>query len=406
MKKAANVRRVATYALLAVVCLFLLSLCMQQLYGGWWWKALLAFSEAATVGALADWFAVVALFRHPLGIPIPHTAVLVKKQDSIAASIAAFFCDNFWVPEQIRTRLLSMNPTAAILNMLRSAPAAATGLHAGIAKHVKDFLSASANRNNLTSLLASSLPSLPLKKLLLALVRGLSKSELPSRAADLLIEEAASYTASNRDVITREVAKCITPKTPFMGDLISDGVKLTIAPFVADRICNYVAGIADTPDHHLRRELQESIMRTLKSIAEEGRYDAQITQALNSLSNPNTISSLLDALLPGQQEQPPTADASGFISELCAIPEQKPELTAALNKAIADIAAELVAGTSELIARELENTIRSWDMNTMVSKIEEHVGNDLQYIRLNGTFVGGLIGLFIYAATCAVQCIL
>ena len=413
-----NVRNLATAVLVVVVGLFVLALVMERNCGGWGWSALKAFAEAATVGALADWFAVVALFRHPLGLPIPHTAVLVRKQDTIAKSIASFFCDNFWVPAEIRTRLLAMSPSRTLVNLLSKSQGALAGLSSGILQQLESGLQS--HRHALSSVLTALLPSLPLKGAMRGLVNGIRKSEFPNTAVDLVITEASRYINSNQQVIASEVANNIQQIIPTnlggglgglgglfgngLGQLVGNGIRDTVGALVASRVSDYADNLASNPHHPLRMEIQKTIMKTLEDIAEGRRYDAELTAALNSLCSQESVALFLESVLPLLKETAADPAGESAVTErLCAVLEANPELCSAADRIIAEIAAEIVARTSEPVALALESTIRGWDMDTMVSKLEAQVGNDLQYIRLNGTFVGGLIGLLIYAGVALVN---
>ena len=139
-------------------------------------------------------------------------------------------------------------------------------------------------------------------------------------------------------------------------------------------------------------------------IASGSKYDTEIDESLSALTRSVNISKLLQKLPRLLNQDEDTEDNGKLLHQLKNALECRPDLTHTIDSALADLAAALVNGTRELVARELETTICAWDMGSMVSKIEEHVGSDLQYIRLNGTFVGGLIGLLIYGITCLVQC--
>lgn len=415
---------IATAALVVVVGLFVFSSFMTHHYAGWWWAALKAFAEAATVGALADWFAVVALFRHPLGLPIPHTAVLVKKQDSIAKSIASFFCDNFWVPEQVQQRLQGMQPSGFLLRMLSQHQGALGKLRSELMQRLGNILANETYRNSIAGAVADSVPVLPIKELVRVLVSSIRKSALPSVAADIVVAEAAGYARRNKEIIAGEVAACVDPSQfiprnrggiadIFGGGLLQQfggsvnqvflsSVKNIVGPLVADRVCSYADGIAREPNHRVRLEILNAIQQALADIGEGGKYDAELTAALAPLSSKESVMHFFESVLP--QLQKASVEASEHDEQTIALCltrllNETPELCSALDSAIANLAADLVARTSGLVASELESTIRAWDMNTMVSKIESQVGDDLQYIRLNGTFVGGLIGIGIFLIT-------
>ena len=403
-----NARKIATYSLLAVVLLFIFSLCMVEACGGWGWEALLAFSEAATVGALADWFAVVALFRHPLGVPIPHTAVLVKKQASIAKSISSFFCDNFWIPQEIHAKVMNAAPTTYLMRLLSEQPKNINNVKFLLKQRLEMFFNSTQNCNRLADVLEETLPTLPLKKGVYGVLRGVSSSDLPRKATDIFVKEAANYARDNKELLAREAASCITPKIvnqmPLMGALISDGIESIIGQLAAGRITAYLTEVAADVHHPLRLQLQRCIEQNLVDIASGSKYDTEIDESLSALTRSVNISKLLQKLPRLLNQDEDTEDNGKLLHQLKNALECRPDLTLTIDSALADLAAALVNGTRELVARELETTICAWDMGSMVSKIEEHVGSDLQYIRLNGTFVGGLIGLLIYGITCLVQC--
>ncbi len=415
---------IATAALVVVVGLFVFSSFMTHHYAGWWWAALKAFAEAATVGALADWFAVVALFRHPLGLPIPHTAVLVKKQDSIAKSIASFFCDNFWVPDQVRARLVGMHPSGFLLRMLSRHQGALGNIRKEMLQRLGAFLANEKSRNGVAAAVAGVLPSLPLKEIVCGLVNCMRNSALPSVAADIVVAEAAGYARRNKEIIAGEVAACVDPSQfiprnlggvldVFGGGALQQlgggvnqvflaSVRTIVGPLVADRVCSYADGIAREPNHRVRLEIRNSILQALTDIAEGNKYDAELSAALAALAGKDSVIRFFDAILPYLQSASAVSsetEEQAIAQRLAHVLNENPELCSALDSAIANLAADLVAQTSDLVASELESTIRSWDMNTMVSKIESQVGDDLQYIRLNGTFVGGLIGIGIFLIT-------
>lgn len=454
-----STRGIATAALFIVVGLFIFSSFMTHHYAGWWWAALKAFAEAATVGALADWFAVVALFRHPLGLPIPHTAVLVKKQDSIAKSIASFFCDNFWVPDQVRARVLTLQPATAFVKAAGQQNGALSSLLTGLRRTLAEQLRNRAAISQLSDVLTKLLPSLPLADAVRGLVRAVEKSQLPSAAVEMMVNEAATYVNTHRTDIRQEVIACFRAAKPsigkgagtivgdiagFVGDVVdttilpipdidslptsgkrsffgnvlekvagnaargvggvvdkmADGGLDLVADMATDAICKYVNTVKTAPGHSLRQKLETAIRDTLSAVGNGTRYDEALANALNSLTKPavDTILRELPHMLEDFQGRPSDPEDK-LLSKLANGLQENPQLAATCNEAMANLAADFVSNTRDVIATELENTIRAWDMNTMVSKIESQVGDDLQYIRLNGTFVGGLIGLVIFVFT-------
>ena len=423
MYKQRNVRGIATAALVAVVVLFAFSSYMSHHFGGWGWAALRAFAEAATVGALADWFAVVALFRHPLGIPIPHTAVLVRKQDSIAKSIADFFCDNFWVAEQVRARVLTLQPASAFVQAAGQQNGVLTSLLTGLRRTLAEQLRNRAVISQLSDVLTKLLPSLPLADAVRGLVRAVEKSQLPSAAVEMMVNEAATYVNTHRTDIRQEVIACFRAAKPsvgkeagavvgdiagFVGDVVdtailpfpdidsrlasgkrsffgnvlekvagnaargvggvvdkvADGGLDLVADMATDAICKYVNTVKAEPEHSLRQKLATAIRDTLSAVGNGTRYGEELADALNSLTVPavDTILRELPQLLEDSQGHPSDSEDK-LLSKLANGLQENPQLAATCNETLANLAAGFVSNTRDAIASELENTIRAWDMN-------------------------------------------
>lgn len=395
----------ATGGLAAAVLLFALASWQVECGGGKVWQAVRAFAEAAMVGGLADWFAVVALFRHPLGLPIPHTAVLQNSRERLARSVADFFCNSFWVPQQVRGRVLALQPTRALLQAAEASAGAGARLQNCVRTQLLPLLQEPAVRSSLAEVLQGALADLPLEKLAQTAAGQMAQGSLPESAVTLLLQESATHIARNREDLEIQLGGFMAEKASaalgggMVGVLAEPFVRTALAPMLLQETHGYLQKLAHNPSSPLRVQVQGKICALLNGIA-SGTVLAD--EAVNLRRQMLSQESLEQALqtLPQQLVESPAfspASAAQWLPQLGVFFTRHPQVTAALDALLADLAADIVEQSAPFVQRELEQTILSWDMATMVQRVEEQVGNDLQYIRLNGTLVGGVIGLVIFA---------
>lgn len=398
---------VATGALVAVALLFILSLVMLRSGGGVWWQALKAFSEASMVGALADWFAVVALFRHPLHLPIPHTAVLANSKPRVAASIASFFSANFWLPELVREKIVKVAPVRLLLKAVGAGDKEASDkLRSTMLQEILPMLQEPSIRRDLAAKLRVFIDRMSLENIAAGLLQGAAGTELPARVTASLAAEAASFVADNKDTLTNELADNLPMpamlRDSLVGRVLGAGFGMTLAPLVVDKLQDYLADVAATPAHPLRAKVQGKLTQMMQDTAPDSQMMATLAEVKATLLTPESLDRLVTMLsreVAGWMDDTPGGSAGNLTALVLDFMESNPALAAKLDELVADIAAGSVERTRGYVEEELRNTVMNWDMDTMIAKIEEQVGSDLQFIRLNGTIVGGTIGLILFAIT-------
>jgi uncharacterized membrane-anchored protein YjiN (DUF445 family) len=392
-------RTLATSLLVLMLAIFIAtSIGMKQ----WPWLAYVrAFAEAGMVGACADWFAVVALFRHPLGIPIPHTAIVANSKDRIGIAIGRFMANNFLSPRVLAERIRDVDISGwAARWILRGdnarnvAQRATSSLNQALTALPREDLNAvlsGAVRGGIESVPASAFAS---KVLSLLWAHGEMQV-----LAERLLDWASSALAKNREAIRAKVSKRTSRLIPKWIDAI-----------VADRIIDGVTRILDEmrePDHPWRIEMTTTVEQLIGDLATKPEL-IEKGEALKArmLAAPAVITQI-DALwvrLENRLEAPETqAQMTRMLERLLtsmgARIQNDAHLRDSVNRWLRVAILRTVAPRRTEIAHFIRNVVENWDADTLTERIELTVGRDLQYIRINGTLVGGLVGLIIFAVT-------
>jgi uncharacterized membrane-anchored protein YjiN (DUF445 family) len=359
-------------------------------------------SEAAMVGAIADWFAVTALFRHPLGLPIPHTAIIPNRKESLGESLQEFVADNFLREEVIRERLA----TAGISR--RAGEWLVDGNHADrIVREGSRVLSDALSHVKETDVAAviqeALIPRLKdeeLSPVVGQLLDEILRDDAHRGLVDLVVDELARWLEHNHD----EVAALIENRAP---SWTPSWLDKRVATWVHEQVVEFVDEIGRTPDHNARLAL-DSWLRDLASDlqtepATMERFERLKVRMLSKERVSATSVQLWDAFrraLIGS-----LGDESGLLRTRA---KQEIEdfgrrlidddaLSARIDTSISNIAAYAVNNYGHEVATIISATVNRWDGKETAERIELHVGRDLQFIRINGTVVGGLAGLVIHA---------
>ena len=372
------------------------------------WGYVLAFSEAAMVGGLADWFAVTALFRHPLGIPIPHTAIIPENKDRIAETMAAFLRENFLIPPVVARRLLGMNLAAAAGGFLsdpRRSEAGAGGvrLRAGAANLIGDMLQ-SLDPEQLGGLVKTALRN-QLEKLDIAPLLGqlLTAAIADKRHLPLLesLIRWAALTLEDNEALLREMIHARAN-----GILRWTGLDERLANGILDGLYKLLAETIVDPDHPLRRKVEEGLETLAHDLLHDPKMQDRVQQMkLEVLANP-AMSRWLDgiwertrAALLRSTRDPDQALAGQFgasLAELGDALQRDGRLQTLVNRFARRTLVGIATRYGTHIVRLVSETVKRWDSRTVTDRIEGAVGRDLQFIRINGTLVGGLVGVVIH----------
>lgn len=398
-----RMRLVATALLVAMAALYLVARGLGDHHPAWGFVR--AFAEAAMVGGLADWFAVTALFRHPLGLPIPHTAIVPRNKDRIGDTLAQFLRDNFLIPRVVARRMQRVDVAGAAGRWLASPKGASEGrLRRGASRLAADMLE-SLDQERLGGMvrttLAQRLRSLEISPLL---GNALSAAIADNRHVPLLdgiIKWAAKVLSANEPVIRAMVHERA-------GSLMRwTGLDETLANKIIAGLDGMIQDMASQPDHPLRAKAEEG----LAQLAYDLQHDATMRARVEGFKAEMLDNPALSDWWQGIWEQmrgamlkiarDPDAMMAGRFGEalhqLGTTLQEDAELANTINRFARRAAVGTAADYGDAIVRLVSETVRGWDAQTITRRLENAVGRDLQYIRINGTLVGGLVGLVIHA---------
>jgi uncharacterized membrane-anchored protein YjiN (DUF445 family) len=400
-----RMKAIALSLLLGMAVVFAVSFALQGQYP--WLQYVRAAAEGGMVGALADWFAVTALFRHPMGIPIPHTAIIPTRKDAIGASLSSFVRDNFLSSGVVRTKLETVDVARKAGAWLASPAGAERVAKEGAA--VVHGLFTVLNDDDVQAVIEGMV-----RRHLLAPPWGPPVGRLAERVfeaghhhqlVDMLVDRAADWVAANYETVTRLVSDRSPSWVPnFANDLVGDKVYIEVSKFVA--------AVQSNPDHQVRRsidaylkELAKDLQHDPKMIARAEGIKAQVlgdpqVRDLAGRTWATIKKALLEAVANPHSELHHrfTTAVRDFGARLV----EDDELAGKVNAWVADAASYVVATYRNDIAGVIEDTVARWDAEETSQKIELQVGKDLQFIRINGTVVGALAGLLIFAVAHAV----
>ena len=384
---------------LLVVCGIVL-VAAALLESRWPWLGYVrAAAEAAVIGGLADWFAVTALFRHPLGLKIPHTAIIPMRKDRIGRSLGRFVQNNFLAPHLIAQRVAATRPGEKVARWLAEPEHARS-----VARHVSSGLAAAADALGDEEVSASiekgivkgarSLKVAPLVARLLGVVRADGQyREFVNEALRLALRAAAKNEEVIRDRIRQEspwwVPEAVDDR---IHERIQGALERTLARAVAD------------PDHLLRQRFDDAIDRFIAKLESSPETAARAEEIKEHvLAHPvmrefavKLWSDVKAALNRSAHSADPEAVERAIVRLAEAVLADE-ALLAKMDAAIVSAASQAVDPYRHEVAEFIEHTVAQWDPDATSRRIELAVGRDLQFIRINGTLVGGLVGLILYA---------
>jgi len=396
--------------MIAAAILFVIAR-FQQGIGYWEWVS--AFSEAAMIGALADWFAVVALFRHPLGVPIPHTAIIPNKKNTIADSLAEFIRDKFLATDALISKLRGLNPAERISTFLSSEKNAGS-VASGISRVLVDslgFIDDSRVRKIIHAAINNRIEKLDLATTAAQILDFLRKENRHQNVLDDVLRRFAAWLAlpESQSKIATAIDKWINNEYPMLSRMIPnrDQFMQGAGEKIANRLNTFIQEVNADPNHELRSRFDE----TLNEFTEKLRHNEALRDRIASIkqdiiTNPalsEYINSLWCDLKTWLQDDLGNQDskireklantAMGLGRTLSKSQDLKDSINDHLEMMVRNYADNLRMG----FARHISGTIRQWNDEDFVSEIELSIGSDLQFIRMNGTLVGGMIGLIIHA---------
>ena len=389
----------ATALLLSMVLLYLFARSLRDLSP--FFEVLIAFTEAAMVGAFADWFAVVALFRHPLALPIPHTAIIPKNKDRLGENLANFIRDNFLSQEAIGAKLNAVDVTGLVSRVFSDE------------QRARDL----ANK---------------LIEYTLFIVERFDEKELRTFGKDLALQNLdaiqlgpwlskimETFTKDNRHHVLLDggltvITGWLTRNEPAIRARMKDGNPWWVPGFIDDKILDMVVGklkdlleeIRNNPDHEVKKRIDEAIFQWINALKDSPNVNERIhdlkeryldhlgwKEVLGGLSG-DLKTSILEDLR--DQDSTIRCQIEHGISTLGRSLGENPAVREKINFWLCSSLLKLSSEYADTISSIISDTVRKWDAERTSRTVELYIGKDLQWIRINGTLVGGLVGLLIY----------
>jgi uncharacterized membrane-anchored protein YjiN (DUF445 family) len=396
-----RMRMIATLLLVVMTAIFLACSLTQLPWP--WIPYVRAFAEAAMIGACADWFAVVALFRRPFGLPIPHTAVVPNNKKRIGTALGRFITNNFLSTKVADERLARIDIVSWAarwiedpINSARLGQWAARllpeAIHQVPANELGEFLGLAAQRG------IKSIPAAPLASRVLAILWA-------QGAAQILFDQGLAFGEASlmrhKDFISRKVAEQSSRWVPkWLDDKVTNKVMNGLLATMREM---------HDPDHPWRAEVHAAVDKLITDLANDPKLYAQ-GEALKTelLANPvfldqvkqlwTEIDGELHADLTNFSKM--TADLlTTALRGLGKWLDENPDRRAKLNRQIRLVALRILLPRRAEIGNYIAHVVDNWDIATLVNRLELQVGKDLQYIRINGTLVGGFVGLLIFSVS-------
>nr|WP_296781096.1 DUF445 domain-containing protein [Rhodococcus sp. (in: high G+C Gram-positive bacteria)] len=397
-----KMKLVATGFLAFATVVYLICRWQESRGAGEWVGYVRAASEAGMVGALADWFAVTALFKHPLGIPIPHTAIIKKKKDQLGSSLGSFVGNNFLAPDVVSEKVQSAQIPLRLGTWLaqpenaeRVAAESATVLH-GVVEVLNDEDITQVIDSTIVRRLGDPQWGPPIGRVLDELIK--ENRQLP--LIDMLAERAHQWALGSEETIERVVSRDSPTWSPkFVDTLLGEKIYKELVEFTWK--------IRSNPQHELRLAANKFLV----DYAHDLQHDPETIEKAESLKaqimGREEITGLAAATwkvakrLITESVDDPTSTLRRKVSENVATwgarIRDDDELRGKVDGWLLGGARYIAANYANEITTIITDTVARWDAEEASSKIELQVGRDLQFIRINGTVVGSLAGLAIYS---------
>jgi len=404
--RAAELRRVkglATLVLAGTLALFVAAKALVNVHPVFGFVA--AFAEAATIGGLADWYAVVALFRRPLGLPIPHTAIIQSNQHRIADKLGEFIEVHFLEPGPVEAKLRQIDFASFIADWLRDRKRS-TDLARFTLRLLPEAFSAtetSGLMNFITRRIVTQLQSVDLAPLFAGTLRAfVTEGRHRGLLDDILRAVHESMTKPETMAMLR--AK-IRDELPTLLKLYRTD-KFLVKKLVAS-VTAFFAEVRRDPKHPFRGEFDRMVLSLVDRLGNDRTYAERIDGLKRDLlARPelgelarniwSNARSFIERSAMGETQVLQHHLARMFMKAGEALAGDS-ELRAEINQGFAVVLKSFIADQKRGVSSFISDQVKAWDMGQLISLIEINIGRDLQYIRFNGSLIGGLAGLALYS---------
>ncbi|HEX2624255.1 MAG TPA: DUF445 domain-containing protein [Sphingomicrobium sp.] len=399
---AAGMKAAATGLLLVMAAIFVVSRAFEPAYP--WLAWIKSFAEAGMVGGLADWFAVTALFRHPLGLPIPHTAIIPRNKDRIGDSLANFLKENFLIAPVVARRMRHIDLAGAAGKFLQAPQGEGTRIRQGASRLIADLFE-SLDDERLGGLVKGAISS----RLRAAEVSPLLGHALASAINEdrhvPMLEAAIRWIARALDANEELIRDMVKKRTNWILKLA--GVDTRLSDSILDGLRKLSADMHTDPAHPVRVRIEQALADLANDLQTKPETREKVEQLKLDLLDNRSVGLWLDTLWQKGREamikaaRNPDAAMAGKLGDVLKSMGQSLEKDTSMKRAINQFARRAVAGMAASyggsIVKLVSETVRRWDARTITDRLENAVGRDLQYIRINGTLVGGTVGVLLHA---------
>lgn len=395
-----RMKRIPLLLLLLMVVLFTLTLDRPESWASW----MHAFAEAGMIGALADWFAVVALFRHPLGLPIPHTAIIPTRKDELGEAMARFIAEHFLEPQVVRSKLQGVNLSGHIVDWLKSesGKTSVLDLATTVIRWALGALSEARIRRFLSRLGRRQLADVSLAPFAGVTIEWLVRDGRHQQILTQMLRYTIVVLNEQRDTIRERVQQ----ESPWW---VPGFVDDRILKKMLERIESQLFEMTLDPEHPLRAQFSDwlnGLAHRLKTSPEHRAFGEELKQQI--LDNDSLqdylyglwleLAERLEADL-GRPDSRVRASIGQWLDNVAVELERDAAVQAWINDWLCGAMVAVVEKNRAQISSLISDTVGSWDGQDTSRRVELAIGRDLQFIRINGTLVGGLVGLVIHALT-------
>ncbi len=398
-----RIKRVATALLIFTASLFIVARHFEPTH--WAWSYVAAFAAAATVGGLADWYAVVALFRRPLGLPIPHTAIIARNHQRIADTLGTFIETNFLAPEPVEARLGEVDFAALVADWLsdRERAAALADFVMKLLPQTLGAIEQSGLKGFLGKRIMTELERVELAPLAAGLLGAVTEKGRHQRLLDELLG-ALEKVLTDEETLAA-LRERIRQELPALFNLYRADAYL-LRKIVAST-SGFVQDARADPRHPLRLEFDSFV----KSFIERLRSSQALARRAEELKRDLLARPEIAALAEGawdslrtfleQDSRAPDSQVrrqlEAMLVDIGGQLARDPAIRAEINRGMVRVLADFVQSQKSGVSRFIADQVKGWDIDMLIGRIELTVGRDLQYIRFNGALIGGLAGLALHA---------
>jgi len=373
-----------------------------------WLHYVRAFAEAAMVGALADWFAVTALFHHPLGISIPHTNLIETRKKSIGDNLGGFIVTNFLNSETVRPYIQKLDINALLLPWLKNAKNTEL-LVAEVSKILKNIVTRADDvlvSGFITRKSKDLLNDIRLNEVLASGLSILIDRGDHLRILDYLAEKLRVYILNNEEMVRERVKK----ESHF---LIPGFVDNLIAAKITSGLASYLAEIKEDTHHKIKSDITGHLQAFIEDVRSNPKWQQELEGIKENILKGDKVQQYAHSIWKQIQsaiiKDLENTDShirryfSKTIQDMMENLQQDPQMQEKINRWVRYNIYKAILRNASKVGMLISNTVGNWQGKELSNKLELEVGKDLQFIRINGTLVGGLVGLLIYTITQLIQ---